>query len=301
MGGDWGSTGVPDNVTAIYNAYQGADGYADTADFSGSPIYPTYNMREAIQAAWASNAHPSPYESITLHDPNPDMDDALARFEDYDAIVSALSPLVDWQAVVDGVVAKVDEQISWTDNIDDLVTQYDVAQTPEMQRSAARTDAALANINAGSHAFFMGKAMVEAAHNNSLAAHRTQLLVTNEQQRRSMIIQGVQQAIQFVAMQHDGQQKAIAFRMDLARQNIVANNDLIANQLNLDVQAEKWNMGLLGAIKSVDLVSSSPVVNSGTPGWVGVLGTVTSVVGGLASAGGAIAGGVAAIRGMNEG
>jgi len=289
MGGDkWGSGGVPVSTTNIYNAYNGLTAEGEF----GLAVYPTYNMREAIQAAWASGVHPSPYENVVLHDPNPDLDYALARFEDYDAIVQALAPTTDWNAILTAVVAYIDASVTWTATVNDLVTARDLAQIPETMRAQARMNAAVANNGGGGYAFSMVRAIVESAHQHDLDAFRTQLTVDRENQRRQMILQAMGQIIQLMAMQHDGQVKAVAFRMDLAKQNIVANNDLIANQMNLDVQAENWNIGLLGHIKSVDVMGGAPIVPATTPGWYNAVGGIANIAGaflGLGSSGVGIA------------
>jgi len=283
MGGQpWGGSTVPASLSNAYNAYGGLKSDGTWPKGTDTPVYATYNMKEAIEALWQDADYSSPYALAELHDPNPDLDAVLERFDEYDMTVADLDPVQDWQSMAATVATTLAQEAGWVDQIDALVDAYERDQTPELQRSLARMSAQLSSLNAFSGtAAAWSHAILESAHRNKIAEYRAQLEIEARKSQAALMVQSIAHVIQMIQLRVESHRMATALRAELARTNIAANTDWTANQLKIDVEAEKWNIGLLHNVKAVDLITGAPSLQRGLEPWQAFTSMAFSAVGGL--------------------
>lgn len=272
MGGEaWGGATVPTQLTTMYEAIAG---FSDAHTFPGTDprMYPIYNFKQALEAAWDTTGLTSPYALAVLHDPNPELDDALSRLEDADLLLQMFDPETDWEALFATVKARIDADLLWETDIDAVVTAFDTALLPALQRSKARQQAQICEMGGvNGTAFFMSGAMLEKAHNDKVAEYRAQAMLEAKKVRASIILQAVAQLFEALRYRIESNRIMAQMRLSFATANITANSDLVANQLKVDVEAEKWNLNLLAEVKATNILGSAPTLQKGLEGWQAAL------------------------------
>ena len=280
----WGGTEVPAELPTMYRAVSGlrvAGAWATTAEGEG-PLWPVHNFRQELEAKWDLTGTTSPYANAVLHDPNPELDDALSRLEDADVLVQMFDPETDWEDLFNTVKAKIEADLTWEGDIDAVVDAFDTANIPALQRSKARQQAQLGEMGAAyGTAFFLAGAELETAHNNKVAEYRAQMILEAKKLRASIILQGVAQLFEALRYRIESNRIMAQMRLDFAKANIIANSDLVANQIKVDVEAELWNMNLLSEVKSSNILAGAPTLQRGTPAWAAALSLGLNAVGGL--------------------
>jgi hypothetical protein len=162
---------------------------------------------------------------------------------------------------------------------------------PELQRSQARQAAAYASINASAgSAMWQSFAMIESAHNNKLSEYRAQLNIEAMKDRARLGVESIAHCIELIKVKVQEHRLAAQLRSDLAKANIVANSDYTSNQLQVDVEAERWNLGLLREAKHANLLSGSPTLDRGLSPWQAGLSMAFSAAGGLLNVAAAVGG-----------
>ncbi|MCX5769169.1 MAG: hypothetical protein NTZ09_02670 [Candidatus Hydrogenedentes bacterium] len=288
MGGEaWGGATVPVGLSTMYSAINGLqeNGTWDKSVPPGTTaLWGIYNVRQEIERLWGDVGYESPYALAVLHDPNPELDDALSRLEDADLLLQMFDPETDWEDLLNRVKAKIDSDLTWEGDIDAVVDAFDTANIPLLQRSKARQQAQLGEFGAAyGTAFFLAGAELEGAHNNKVAQYRAEMLLEAKKLRASIILQGVAQLFEALRYRIESNRIMAQMRLSFATANITANSDLVANQLKVDVEAEKWNLNLLADVKSTNILGGAPSLQRGTPEWAAALSLGLNAIGGLAN------------------
>ena|GEM_PF-4611777 len=287
----WSGAEIPAGLEHAFGAYSGQTAYID-GDFSGVPIYPTYNMREQIEQFWQDAGYDSPYARAQLHDPNPDVDEALDRFALHDNALRAMSAPADWSSDADAVATRVDARVSWINDIDTIVSDYEEQSAPELMRAQARFLAGMSDINAahGTQAW-QGMAIIEGEFGRKSRDFRAKVALAGYEQRAQAIVAGTSEVQGMRKFLTEQGRLAVLQRAGLSQMNIAANSDLVANQLKVDVAADLWNINLLENVKAVNVIAGAPVMQRGLDPWQGNislllsgLGSLANIVPGLASA-----------------
>ena len=309
MGGEaWGGATVPVGLSTMYSAVNGLQtgGVWPTAETDdGACLWGTYNVVDEIQRLWDGPAtvvpgtgighnraaYDSPYGLAVLHDPNPELDDALSRLEDADLLLQMFNPETDWEALFATVKARIDSDLTWEGDIDLVVDAFDTAGLPALQRSKARQQAQLGEMGAAyGTAFFLAGAELETAHNNKVAQFRAEMLLEAKKLRASIILQGVAQLFEALRYRIEFNRIMAQMRLDFAKANIIANSDLVANQLKVDVEAERWNLNLLAEVKSTNILGGATSLQRGTPEWAAALSLGLNALGGVMNVAGPLLG-----------
>ena len=290
MGGQpWSGAEIPAGLKSAFKAYSGQD----TLDsFDDVPVYPTYNMREQIEQFWQDAGYDSPYALAELHDPNPDIDAALDRFGRHDNALQAMSAPADWATDADAVATRVDATVSWINDIDTILSDYEEQGTPELMRAQARFLAGMSDINAahGTQAW-QGMAIIEGEFGRKTRDFRTKVTLAGYEQRAQAVLAGTSEVQGMRKFLIEQGRLAVLQRAGLSQMNIAGNSDLVANQLNVDVQAELWNINLLENVKAVNVIAGAPPLQRGLDPWqarislgLTALGSFANIIPGLASA-----------------
>lgn len=282
QGATWGGSNVPLQLTSAYGLYAGFDQVIpdDVNVFATDPLYTTYNLRTEITRLWNSSGYRCPYAAVAWQDPNPDLDEVATRFWQFDSYIASLDPSADWLAASNTVKTQYDSELSWTEDIADIAETFDVEQTPQLMRSEARMAAGLAQTGAiyGS-AYWGGIAFLEAQHNNKVAGLRATLTQTAHQDRLRAIAEMIGQIMEQIRYRIEAGRAATHLKLEMARMNIVANDDYSGRRLDSDVKAEEWNLELLQRGMTGAPISGAPVVQKGTPWEVGVASIMLSAFG----------------------
>jgi len=287
----WSGAEIPAGLEHGFGAYSGQTAYID-GDFSDVPIYPTYNMREQIERFWQDAGYDSPYALVQLHDPNPDIDDALERFGLHDNALQAMSAPADWATDAEAVATRVDATVSWVNDIDTILSNYEEQGTPELMRAQARFVAQMSDVNAahGTQAW-QGMAILEGEFGRKSRDFRAKVALAGYEQRAHAIVAGTSEVQGMRKFLTEQGRLAVLQRAGLSQLNIAGNSDLVANQLKVDVAADLWNINLLENVKAVNVIAGAPVMQRGLDPWQGTvslaltaLGSVANIVPGLASA-----------------
>ena len=289
MGGEsWGGVAVPTELTAVYGAVSGLE---DALTW-GTPSYGTYNFKDELERLWDAAGTTSPYALAELHDPNPELDDALDRLVDADILLQMFDPETDWEDLFDTIKAKFDADLVWIDDIDAVVDAFDTANLPALMRSQARMSAQLAGMNAlNGTAHVFGLAMAEKAHNDKVAEYRANMTLEAKKLRATAVMQAIGQLLDAVRYRLEANRIMAQTRLDFAKTNITANSDLVANQLKVDVEADRWNLNLLSEVKATNVLAGAPTLQRGLEPWqaalslgFNALGSVMNMAGPLMSA-----------------
>jgi len=272
MGGDWGGTAIPIELENMYAAYSGSDTVPSATGganpFDEAPVYPTYNMREQIERFWQDAGYDSPYALVQLHDPNPDIEEALDRFTVHDDALGAANAPADWSADADAVATRVDATVSWINDIDSIVADYEEQSTPELMRAQARFLAGMSDINAahGTQAW-QGMAILEGESGRNSRDFRAKVTLAGYAQRAQAVLAGTSEVQGMRKFLTEQGRLAVLQRAGLSQMNIAANSDLVANQLKVDVQADMWNINLLDNVKAVNVIAGAPALQRPLDQW----------------------------------
>jgi len=285
QGATWGGSEVPTQLTSAYDLYAGFHTMSDPLvvnPFEGDPLYTTYNLRTEITRLWNDAGYRCPYAAVDWQDPNPDLDEVASRFSQFDSNVMSLDPSADWLAASNIVKAQYDSELSWTEDIADIADTFDAEQTPELMRSEGRMAAGLAQTGAiyGS-AYWGGIAFLEAQHNNKVAGLRATLTQTAHQDRLRAIAEMIGQIMEQIRYRIEAGRAATQLKLEMARMNIVANDDYSGKRLDSDVKAEEWNLELLQRGMSGAPISGAPVTQKGTPAWAAIASIFLSGAGAI--------------------
>lgn len=290
MGGQpWGGQEIPAGLLNAYGAYSGQD---DADSFAGDPVYPTYNMREQIERFWQDAGYDSPYALVQLHDPNPDIEEALDRFTLHDDALGAASAPADWAADAAAVATRVDATVSWVNDIPAIVADFEEQGTPELMRAQARFAAQMSDFNAahGTQAW-QGMAILEGEFGRKTRDFRATVALAGYERRAQAVLAGTSEVQGMRKFLTEQGRLAVLERMGLSQLNIAANSDLVANQLKVDVAADLWNINLLENVKAVNVIAGAPVMQRGLDPWQATisllltgLGSAANLIPGLASA-----------------
>jgi len=278
MGGEaWGGTTVPTQTAAVYQAISGLK---DATTWGDPSSYAIYNFRAALEAAWDLTGSTSPYALAVLHDPNPELDDALSRLEDADVLVQMFDPETDWEDLLAKVKARIDADLTWEGDIVAVVDAFDTANIPALQRSKARQQAQLGEMGAAyGTAFFLAGATLEKAHNDKVAEYRAQMLLEAKKLRASIVLQAISQLFDALRYRIESNRIMAQMRLDFAKANILANSDLVANQIKVDVEAERWNLNLLSEVRAHNIMSGAPTLQRGLEPWQAGLSLILNTAG----------------------
>lgn len=287
-GGAWGGAAVPVELQTMYSVANGLS--LPTTELPGAWVpevdapWRPYNLRSQIETMFegGSTDFTSPYANAVLHDPNPELDDALSRLEDADLLLQMFDPETDWEDLLAKVKARIDSDLTWETDIVAVVDAFDTAGLPALQRSKARQQAQLGEMGAAyGTAFFLAGAELETAHNNKVAQYRAEMLLEAKKLRASIILQGVAQLFEALRYRIESNRIMAQMRLEFAKANITANSDLIANQLRVDVEAERWNLNLLAEVKSVNILGGAPTLQKGLTDWQAALSLGLNAAGGV--------------------
>lgn len=283
MGGEaWGGAAVPASLQKMFNVVNGLSLIGEWVPEANGPWRP-YNFRSQVETMFegGSTDFTSPYSNAVLHDPNPELDDALSRLEDADLLLQMFDPETDWEALFATVKARIDADLTWEGDIDAVVLAFDTALLPGLQRSKARQQAQICEMGGvNGTAFFMSGAMLEKAHTDKVAEYRAQMLLESKKLRASIILQAVAQLFEALRYRIESNRIMAQMRLQFATTNIAANSDLVANQLKVDVQADMWNLNLLSEVKAVNILGGAPTLQKGLEPWQAALSLGLNALGG---------------------
>lgn len=283
MGGaSWGGATLPVVTDTMAKAVWGTDA---NGLFTGEAVWPLHNFKNEVVRLWDDGLNTSPYANVVLHDPNPELDDALSRLEDADTLLQMFDPETNWEDLLDTVKARLDADITWEGDIDAVVDAFDTANIPALQRSKARQAAVICE-NGGAYgtAFLLSGAMLEKAHNDKVAEYRAQMTLEAKKARASVILQAIAQLLDAIRYRVELNRIMAVTRLEFAKANIMANSDLVANQLKVDVEADKWNINLLSEVKGMNLIQGPPALQRGLDPWQAALSLGLNAVGSLMNA-----------------
>ena len=248
-----GRIDFPDHMKTIHQSWLNQTA-SDTIESS---------MVDAMNAALGG----SPYGGMTAYDPSTPltaMDTAVGAFN---TRVDALDPDGDWEAAVDGVVAKADGAV-FDDtyilaDIDAFRTKLDEQITNTV---LPRFQAGLRDVNAVmSSAFVIGESIIEGMATSDITKYGTDLRVKLNLQRNDFILKGVESVLRNLYAVAELEKNVAHYTVEAQRMRIASLKEKKDTENTISIKNGRWDLetfqygaNLLAAIGGGTVTPQSP-------------------------------------------
>jgi tetratricopeptide (TPR) repeat protein len=246
-GNDGASSGVyphPSNLALTGLGYGkarvGSEDVAD-ADWTGPPTY-RYNLKSYLEDALDSG---SPFAEAVAYDPGGDIEELLARFDQYNATVEDIPDAADaWRDFIDVALEKADEVLAGG-TIEEQVAEFTEAYDEDYddrvnEFMAARWDAGSVN----SSAFAIGLAVYSGRRDRAIRNFETQARLDKNKQRSLFVMQAVEKLSGLLLSKTEAERVATGVYADMVKITIDAQSNYYGRELEIAVREATWDLDL---------------------------------------------------------
>ena len=275
-GGSSGRVDFPSYMKEVHKELLASQG--DTDPSSYAILDDGVSVLDATQAAWGNG----PYEGLAAFDPANDLDAMQTRFDTYDAAVTLLSDLTNWQAFFDKAMANIeeDEELTWEQAaekalkfvdkklipdkyISDVVEKFECDRRSTLAASRSRFNAGMADVDCVMNsAFLIGQSMLELFHQREVDKFDADLRFKAHQDRVEFVRTApdsirefstrrwgyILQAItQMAKMQDDrirAQYSAATLQTEISKMTIAAQVEQTNTDAQFDEKEAVWDLEL---------------------------------------------------------
>lgn len=243
---------------------------------AGVNTLPSSVLRETSTLLSGTN----PFEAIEAHDPDMGISLYNARLEEYDSLVNALDPLVDWDAMSDAGITVMDLAVPTNAEIDAEIEADKAANLADLGRRINRISAGFFDINAViSTAFPAAQAIAESEWAAQWTARGAAMKTQRDQIRATVYTQAVDQMLQLTITRIQAYGTTLNARDNLVKYETAAKTDQARLNAEFNVQEATWDFNaLLKGAGAISVIQGIPVVAERLTPFQSVLGTLGTVI-----------------------
>lgn len=240
MGGS-ASSSYPEHLLQMHKAWLAGEDIDDTWTGHGSYC----NVADDIMAA-RSDVGGNPFANVLAYNPDSDLDLVQQRLDDFFSEVVLLNPEADIESAIDIVSRKLEEVATDSQGeIDAVVTAAEARGLLEHQRAVSRLTAGMFDLGAVmTSQFGVAIALLEQGRANAISDLQAQLHLQAKQQRSTDMVNLTAAVLDRSVQRIKGLQAAVAIQAEVSKQHIVAKNEQLAMDLEMELKDATWDLDL---------------------------------------------------------
>jgi len=281
MGGG-SSVSYPEHILNMHEAWLSGQDMSDES-WSGHGNY--CNVADDILAARRATGG-SPFANVLAYNPDSQLDMAQEKLDEFLNEVLQIAPQDDVEAAIDAVAAKLENAMDYTDEIDAVVNNAEARSIAEMQRAVSRFAAGMFDLNAVmTTQFTTGIALLEQARASSVSDLEMRLHLQAKQERSTALVPLVAAILERSTQKAKGLQSVAALQGEFSKQYVVAKNEQLAMDLEMELKDATWDLDLYKyGISMLGAPAGTAAIPAPEP-WEKALGALSTIgsllIGGL--------------------